>query len=188
MIRSQLARTGGKKRLAKVVERNIATLCEIREQMDGARSWVDRFADTITRWAGSMTFIGFHVVWFGGWIVWNLGLTPLKQFDPFPFGLLTMIVSLEAIFLSVFVLISQNREAEVSNQRADLDLQINLLAEYEITRVLELVDAIADHLGLVEGEDPEVDELKRRTPPDVVLEEMEKRTKQLRVGNGEVRK
>lgn len=179
LVESQLARTHTRtpRRLARVVERNIATLCEIRQQMEDGRRFGARLADAITRLAGSMWFAWVHAAWFCVWLVWNLHLTPLKHFDPYPFGLLTMIVSLEAIFLSIFVLISQNREAEIANQRADLDLQINLLAEYEITRVLELVDAIADHLGLEAGRDPEVEELKSRTSPDEVLEEMQKQNR-----------
>ena len=95
-----------------MVERNIATLCEIRQQMEASRRLQDRVADRVTRWSGSMAFAGLHAAWFAGWIVVNLGLTPLRPFDPFPFGLLTMIVSLEATFLSTFVVISQNRADE----------------------------------------------------------------------------
>jgi uncharacterized membrane protein len=122
-----------------------------------------------------MPFVFVHVVWFGAWIVVNLHLTPLPAFDPYPFGLLTMVVSLEAIFLATFVLISQNRQAEMDAQRNDLDLQVDLLAEYELTRVLGLVDAIADHLGLEVGKDPELDELKREITPDTVIKEMRRR-------------
>ena len=173
LVHSQLKRTRNP-RLAKVVERNIATLCEIRQQMEASRRLQDRVADRVTRWSGSMAFAGLHAAWFAGWIVVNLGLTPLRPFDPFPFGLLTMIVSLEAVFLSVFVLVSQNRTQAIADQRADLDLQINLLAEYEVTRTLMLVDAIGDHFGLDEARDPELDDLKRHTSPELVLEEMEK--------------
>jgi uncharacterized membrane protein len=175
MIQAQLRRTGGKKRLAKVVERNINTLVEIREHMDRRKSTQDRIADWMTWFSGSMIFVYLHLAWFGAWLVINLGWTRLKPFDPYPFNLLTMVVSLEAIMLATFVLISQNRLSEIADQRADLDLQINLLAEYEITRVLTLVDAIADHLGLEVGHDPETDELKSDVSPEVVLKEMEQR-------------
>jgi len=174
MIQAQLRRTGGK-RLAKVVERNINTLVEIREHMDRRKSTQDHIADWVTWFSGNMIFVYIHVVWFGIWLAINLGWTHLKPFDPYPFNLLTMVVSLEAILLATFVLISQNRISEIADQRADLDLQINLLAEYEITRVLTLVDAIADHLGLEVRHDPEVDELKNEVSPEVVLKEMEQR-------------
>jgi uncharacterized membrane protein len=174
MIQSQLKRTGSK-RLAQVVERNINTLVEIRNHMEQRKSTQDRIADWVTWFSGSMAFVYIHLVWFGIWIAINLGWTGMKPFDPYPFSLLTMIVSLEAIMLATFVLISQNRISEIADQRADLDLQINLLAEYEITRVLTLVDAIANHLGLEVGHDPEVDELKSDVSPEIVLEEMEEK-------------
>jgi len=174
MVEAQLRRTGSN-RLAKVVERNINTLVEIREHMDRRKSTQDRIADWVTWFSGSMIFVYIHLAWFGLWLAINLGWTGLKPFDPYPFNLLTMVVSLEAIMLATFVLISQNRLSEIADQRADLDLQINLLAEYEITRVLTLVDAIADHMGLEVGHDPETDELKNEVAPEVVLKEMEQR-------------
>jgi len=172
MIQAQLKRTGSK-RLARVVERNINTLVEIRQNMDRRKNTQDRMADWVTWFSGSMIFVYIHIAWFGLWVAINLGWTHLKPFDPYPFNLLTMVVSLEAILLATFVLISQNRLSEIADQRADLDLQINLLAEYEITRVLTIVDAIADHLELEVGHDPEVDELKSEVSPEIVIAEME---------------
>jgi len=96
-------------RLAPVVERNINTILELRQEMERSRCLQERVADAITAWSGSMLFVYVHVIWFGLWIVINLHLTRFPAFDPYPFGLLTMIVSLEAIFLSTFVMISQNR-------------------------------------------------------------------------------
>lgn len=174
MIQAQLRRTGSK-RLANVVERNIETLVQIRDHMERRKSTQDRIADWVTWFSGSMIFVYIHLAWFAIWIAVNLGWTHLRPFDPYPFNLLTMVVSLEAIMLATFVLISQNRISEIADQRADLDLQINLLAEYEITRVLTLVDAIADHMGLEVGKDPEVDELKSDVSPEIVIEEMEER-------------
>jgi len=102
----------------------------------------DRVADAITRFAGSMSFVYLHVGWFAVWIVLNAGLVgSAVVFDDFPFGLLTMIVSLEAIFLSTFVMISQNREATRAEVRANLDFETNLTAEV-------LVRAIAKHTGV----------------------------------------
>jgi uncharacterized membrane protein len=102
----------------------------------------DHVADAITRFAGSMSFVYLHLAWFTVWILANVGLLGSAfVFDPFPFGLLTMIVSLEAIFLSTFVMISQNREAARAEVRADLDFETNLEAEI-------LVRAIAKHVGV----------------------------------------
>jgi len=156
--------------LCAVVERNIAALAEVRHRKERTRDRQDRVADWMTGFSGSMTFVYLHVVWFGVWIAVNLGwLGERWRFDPYPFGLLTLIVSLEAIFLSTFVLLSENRQADVADQRADLDLQINLLTEHEVTRILTLVDAIADHLGLEAGKDPELEELKKDINPEQVL-------------------
>ncbi len=113
------------------------------------RSRVERLSDTITQAAASGPMLVVHVVWFAIWIVANLDLIPgLAPFDPFPFQLLTMIVSLEAIFLSLFVLASQNRLTHQAEMRANLDLQIDLLAEREMTAVLQLLQDIARHLDV----------------------------------------
>ncbi len=164
--------------VADVLEENICRIVELRKQAELSKSVQDRIADVFTLFSGSMAFVYLHVLWFGIWIPINLGWTPIKAFDPFPFGLLTMIVSLEAIFLSTFVLISQNKMGEVADKRADLDLQINLLSEYEITRILRLIDAMAEQMNIDEAFDPAIDELKETVAPDMVLEEIERRSKQ----------
>ena len=127
---------------------NIVRLAD-RERSDAARASLGaRMAGTITRFTGSMPFVLIHLLLYGSWITINLGLAPaIPRFDP-SFVILAMEASVEAIFLSTFVLISQNRMAEASQRRADLDLHLNLLAEHELTRVAELVDRIARHLGL----------------------------------------
>ncbi len=175
-------RKSAEEHLAAAVERNISTLAEIRRQMETRRTIQDRFADVITNFSGSTLFLYLHVMWFGVWIALNTGglqALDIVPFDPFPFGLLTMIVSLEAIFLSTFVLISQQRLSEIQDDRADLDLQIDLLAEYEMTKVLTIVDAIAHKLGLHEGKDPELADLEATIKPEQVLREISERKRQL---------
>jgi uncharacterized membrane protein len=167
----QLARCNNPE-LAGVIQRNIATIAAIRQKAQDAKTTQDRIADHITQFSGSMLFFYLHAAWFGAWIIVNLSLTKLTPFDPFPFGLLTLIVSLEAIFLSTFVLLSQNRQAATADERADMDLQIDLLAEYEITRLLILVDGIAKHLGLTDGKDPELSELEQEVDPDVLAKKL----------------
>jgi uncharacterized membrane protein len=164
-----------KQHIPAAIERNIRALLEIRRQLEARKTVQDRIADAVTGFSGSLLFVYLHVMWFGVWILWNMELIGFVPFDPFPFGLLTMIVSLEAIFLSTFVLVSQNRISGINEKRADLDLQIDLLAEYEITKILRLTDAIADHLGLEEGNDPELEDLKSKVSPESVLQEMEKK-------------
>jgi uncharacterized membrane protein len=121
-----------------------------------------------------MSFVFFHVIWFGIWIALNLGIFGIKPFDPFPFGLLTMVVSLEAIFLSTFVLISQNRFSAEADRRADLDLQMGLLTEYELTRTLKMLDAIQDKKGIENDSDQELLDLEKNVQPEVVLAEIER--------------
>src|SRR6185295_14028521 len=132
-------------------------------------------ADALTRFSGSMIFVYVHALWFALWIMFNVRLFGNKPFDPFPFSLLTLIVSLEAIFLSTFVLISQNRAGALADKRADLDLQINLLSEHEITRLLTVLDAIASHLGLDLTKNSELAELKKDIPAEEIINKIEAR-------------
>lgn len=161
-------------KLADIIERNIEIIELLRRKQSDARTLQDRFADLMTSWAGSMAFFYFHLVWFGVWMAANLGWLPgVRPFDPIPFGLLTMVVSLEAIFLSTFVLISQNRQAMLNDQHESLDLQIDLLAEYEITRMLRLVDKMAAQMGIEDAFDEEIDQLCLPVAPEVVLREIQ---------------
>jgi uncharacterized membrane protein len=129
--------------------RNVAAVAQLEASDRARQSSAERFSDTIARVAGTPWFAWLHVAWFTAWIVWNAGLVPgWRSIDPFPFSFLTLVVSLEAIFLSIFVLISQNNLTRQSERRAHLDLQINLLAEQESTATLRIVDRIAGHLGV----------------------------------------
>jgi uncharacterized membrane protein len=134
--------------------------------------WQKRLADSITRFTGSMPFVYLHLLLFGGWIIANLPGVPLPHFDP-TFVALAMVASVEAIFLSTFILITQNRMTAQAEKRADLDLQISLLAEHEITRLITLTMAIATHLGLDTSHDPELAELAQDIAPEQVLDTLE---------------
>jgi uncharacterized membrane protein len=134
--------------MATVLNENIQALVKLRQSHLERRSAETKAADEVTSFAGSMKFLYLHLIWFGGWIVCNVIDIGLPRFDPYPFGLLTMVVSLEAIFLSTIVMISQNRIAAHTEEKADLDLEINLLAEHEITRLLRMTEAIARKLGI----------------------------------------
>lgn len=109
-------------------------------------TFIEKIADGITAVSGSMTFVYIHIVWFAVWVLINLNMTMLKPFDQFPFGLLTMIVSLEAIFLSTFILISQNRITERSEIRSELDYKVNVNAEKMITEALGLLHDIKENV------------------------------------------
>lgn len=158
--------------LSKVIERNIRTIIHLRTKAASDRNLQDRIADAITSISGRMIFAYLHIVWFGAWILINTGWFSVHVFDPFPYGLLTMIVSLEAIFLSTFVLISQNRLSEETERRADLNLQIGLLTEHELTRVLQMLDAIQDKMGIVDHQNSELADLEMETRPEDVLAEI----------------
>jgi uncharacterized membrane protein len=160
--------------LSAAIERYIRTIVRLRMQATRERTFQDRFADSITGFSGHMGFVYVHIVWFAAWILLNTGRLGLRPFDPFPYGLLTMVVSLEAIFLSTFVLISQNRLGQLAERRADLDLHIDLLTEYELTRVLQMLDAVQDKLGIDNDQDMELAELESETKPEEVLAEIER--------------
>lgn len=164
-----------------VVERNIKALIAQRRAEEEQLSLQDRLADRITRFTGSMTFVYLHLVIFGLWIIINLGWTPIKPFDP-SFVALAMVASVEAIFLSTFVLISQNRMASLADKRADLDLHVSLLTEHEVTRLIKLVTAIAERMEIDAARDPELSELANDVLPEKVMEEMEENESKL---NGE---
>ena len=134
------------------------------------KSVQNRVADGITAFAGSMTFVYVHVIWFGVWI--GLAL------EKYPFGLLTMIVSLEAIFLSTFILMTQNRMMSQADQRADLNLQISLLAEHEITRLLTLTKEISEKLGIRNRDESDLKELEHDVAPEQMLEVIEEHEKE----------
>jgi uncharacterized membrane protein len=166
---------------SEIVRKNTAAIADMQRKVSEARTIGGRIADAITDFTGSMLFVYVHVVWFAIWILLNVGLIHIphiSEFDPFPFSLLTMVVSLEAIFLSTFVLISQNRLACASEKRAELDLQVNLLAEQKATKVLEMLDKITEQLDQVGSRfnfkpDPEVKALKVSPEPQEVLQVIE---------------
>jgi len=159
--------------MARIVERNIKVLLERRKQENRERTTEEKIADTVTAFTGSMRFVYIHLVLFGLWVVWNLGWIGLKPFDR-SFVILAMFASVEAIFLSTFVLISQNRASAQADRRADLDLQISLLSEHEITRLITLVTAMAKKMDIEAANQPELDELAQDVKPEAVMETMDK--------------
>jgi uncharacterized membrane protein len=142
--------------------RNIETIARLEREALHDRSRLDRFTDAVTAAAGSPLFIVAHAIWFATWIAFNV--TAAHPFDPYPFGLLMLAVSLEAIFLSAAVLMTQNRMQRQADKRAHLDLQVNLLAEQELTTMLKILTGISQRLGVkIEERDGKVDQLARET-------------------------
>jgi uncharacterized membrane protein len=147
----------------------------LKTQQDEKRSLSDKIADVLTAVFGSMGFLILNIVWFVVWISLNLGLIPnIEPFDPFPFGLLTMIVSLEAIALAIIVLISQNRSAKIADLREEVDLQVDMMTEREITKLLRLVAAIVAKQGIDITEDKDLQAMLEPTPVDKIEQALEK--------------
>ncbi len=161
--------------ISHVLDRNINALILRRAQDESTLSRQQRVANGITAFVGSMVFVYIHAALFGLWILINIGWLPVvPAWDP-SLVVLAMAASVEAIFISTFVLISQNRMAAEDDKRADLSLQIALLNEHETTRLVTMVSAIAGKLGVDPQVAPEeLEEMQRNLPPDVVLEEIER--------------
>jgi uncharacterized membrane protein len=131
----------------------------IKATRNSQRSWIASIADALNGVAASTPFLVVHAVWFVIWILWNTGAFGLPIFDPFPYGLLTMIVSLEAIVLSIFVLMAQKRESAIAELREEMSLQVSLRLEEEVTKTLQLVAGLYTRLGHKFAEDPELREM-----------------------------
>lgn len=159
--------------MGSVLERNLKRMRERRAEEEAHASLSERLSDRITSFAGSMTFVGLHALAYGAWIAANLGWIPgVKPFDS-SFVILAMEASVEAIFLSTFVLISQNRMMSAAAKQSDLDLQINLLAEHELTRLVVLVDAMAQKMGVKAVGREELEEVKQDVSPEAVFDQLD---------------
>jgi uncharacterized membrane protein len=143
----------------------------IKTQHAAERTWMETLAERLNAAASSTPFLVTHALWFTGWILLNTGLLGLEPFDPFPFGLLTMIVSLEAIFLTIFVLMAQKRDSAIAELREEMSLQVALRLEEEVTKTLQLVAGLYTRLGHKVGEDPELHEMLQ--PLDIARIERE---------------
>jgi uncharacterized membrane protein len=160
--------------LNSALSRNIEALRQRERREAESATAQERLAAAVTAFSGSMSFVYVHLLILVAWVGVNAGLVSgAPRFDP-TFVILATVASVEAIFLSTFVLISQNRAARAADRRADLDLQINLLTEHEVTRLITLTAAIADKLGVVESKDPALQELERDVAPEAVLDTLEK--------------
>src|SRR5262245_49065249 len=159
--------------VGRAIQKNIETIARLEREFAGRRTLKERIADVISGFSGSLTFVIVHVVWFTLWILGNQGAVPgFPRFDRYPFELLTLIVSLEAIFLSTFVLIKQDRMSRRADQRAQLDLQIDLLAEREMTLVLQMLQRLSTRLGVrLSGQ--EIQELSEETSVEALASRLQ---------------
>jgi uncharacterized membrane protein len=159
-----------------LTEQNVKSIANLERAEKRNLTATDRIAEYITRFCGSMWFVWLHVAWFASWIVWNTVL-PIPRLDPFPFSFLTLVVSLEAIFLSTFIMIAENRQERLDERRSHLDLQINLLAEQENTKMLKLLEKIARKVGIDLGRDPDIALLEQATRPEALARQIDESEK-----------
>lgn len=131
-----------------VADANIRTVARIKEAAAERRTIAQRVSDGVSSFASRESAVAWHVAWFVIWIVLNLRVFPIEPFDPFPFSLLSIVVGMEAIILALFVLASQKRFTREEEHRAHLDLQVNLLAEQEMTLVMQMLKELCEHHGL----------------------------------------
>ena len=149
-VKSPLAGHESPSLLGEIVQKNVETIARIEQAAQRARKPIDRVADRIAGFCGSLAFVWVHCIWFATWIIvnWLPMFRKTLRFDPPPFGILTLIAALEAIFLSTFILISQNRQQKIADQRNQLDLQINLLAEQEASEIIVMLGRLLDFHGI----------------------------------------
>ena len=157
------------------IQQNSEIIQSLKARQDEKRTWAEKIADTMTDIFGSMGFLAVNIVWFAIWIIINLNLIPgIPAFDPFPFGLLTMVVSLEAIILAIFVLISQNRSSKIAELREEVDLQVDMLSERELTKLMQVVCTIAEKIGVDVKADEELKNMLEPAPMSKIEHALER--------------
>lgn len=179
-IQQAIQSTPEERRLRRVSSAN--AFGAIKAQHASRLTRIERVADGLTRVASSTPFLVGHLLWFGGWVSWNMGAFGLRPFDPFPFGLLTMVVSLEAIFLSIFVLMAQGRESAIAELREEVTLQVNLRTEAEVTKVLQLLAGLYTRQGYRLGEDDELKQMLQPLDPTDIERELIEQIRSARPG------
>jgi uncharacterized membrane protein len=150
---------------------NVKMVAKLEQAAQTPRSTVDGLIDRLTRFVGSIGFLYLQLLWFLLWPLVNVLQGP-RAFDPYPFFLLVALLAMEAILLSTLILMSQNRQQRLADRRAHLDLQVNLLAEQETTKILAMLDNIQQHLGIA-AHDPVVQAMKEATEPERLVEQIE---------------
>lgn len=156
------------------VDQKRIVIKSFKAKANAKRTAAEKFADLLTAYFGRVIFLSVNVVWFFTWIVINTGLVPgVEPFDPFPFGLLTMVVSLEAIFLAIVVLISQNREAKVAEIREEIELQLSTMSEGEITKLIKMLSMLLEKQGVNLENDPELKKMMKPFNSEKIEKQLE---------------
>lgn len=173
----QRSKTRSKASVDQLTQRNVEAVLELEKAAKEECTPSDRIAKHIADFCGSMTFVWVHVIWFASWILIN-SIPGIPHIDPFPFTFLTLVTSLEAIFLSTFILISQNQDTRISEKRNHLDLQINLLSEQENTEMLRMLRAIAEKVGADSRHGEHLHALTEETEPKSLAKQIEARVEE----------
>lgn len=160
------------------LDKRLKAIKSFKARANAKRTVTEKFADWLTSKFGSITFLAINAVWFLAWILINTGKIPMiEPFDPYPFGFLTMVVSLEAIFLAIIVLVSQNREARVAELRDEIELQIDTIAEGELTKLINLMLILMEKQGIKIDEDPELRKMLKPVDNKKLQDDLEKELK-----------
>jgi uncharacterized membrane protein len=156
---------------------NIDAIAKLEHDARGRRTPTERVSDVITKLVGSMGFLLAQLILISGWSLVNLHMIPgLRAFDPFPFGVLALVVSSEGVFLTIFVLISQNRMARQSERRSHLDLQVGMLSEQELTTILQMLQKLCQHMGVnVDSSTQEVQSFSKTTDVHKLASELQEK-------------
>lgn len=158
------------------VAENIDKMAQVENDALRPRSHREAITEAIGGFAGTIYFVVLQLAVCGGWMLVNAGIVPgLSPFDPFPYPLLSSITSLEAVLLTVFVLIKQNRISTVADRRDHLDLQVNLLTERETTRIIQMLDRLSGHLGVEQHRDADSHEMSQHIAVEHLVEELARR-------------
>jgi len=163
--------------VANPTQYNIDAIAKLEHGALARRSPTERMSDVITKLVGNMGFLLAHLVLISGWSLVNLHVIPgLKTFDPFPFGILALVVSSESVFLTIFVLISQSRMARQSERRSHLDLQVGMLAEQELTTILQMLQKLCQQMGVnVDSSKQEVESFSHATDVHKLASELDEK-------------
>jgi uncharacterized membrane protein len=156
-----------------LTRRNVDRVVALEEAEHRKATIPDRVADAVTVFSGSIKFVWTTIVLVGGWIAVNLELPRSERIDPFPFPLLTLVLSVEAIFLAIFILMSQNRAARISEKRSHLDLQLNLLSEQENTKMMEMLEQIGKAVGAEFCDGADVQVFAEATQPEALSNQID---------------
>lgn len=155
--------------------RNNRLAQSLKVKANGKRTWNEKLADGVTNASGNIYFLSANIGWFLLWIAVNLNLIPgVEAFDPYPFGMLTTMVSLEAIVLAIFVLMSQNRQSRINDLREEMDVQVDMIAEQELTKALELLVKLAKKNGIETEGDEVLTEMLKPVDTDKLEERLNK--------------